>query len=95
MSARVGLLTVQLTVTDAVTLKDKRQVVRSLLGRATERFNVAGAEVARLDSVRRAELAFCSVSNEGGHVRQMLDAVLHLIESEPRAVVEDSWVELF
>lgn len=95
MTARVGLLTVQLTVTDAVTLKDKRQVVKSLLGRTAERFNVAAAEVARLDSVRHAELAFSTVSNDGGHVRQMLDAVLHLIESEPRAVVEDSWIELF
>jgi uncharacterized protein YlxP (DUF503 family) len=95
MTAKVGLLTVQLTVPDARTLKDKRQVVRSLLGRATDRFNVAAAEVARLDSVRRAELAFCSVSNEGGHVREMLDAVLHLIEAEPRAEIEDSWVEMF
>ena len=95
MPVRVGVLTVRLCVTDAMTLKDKRQVVKSILGRATERFNVAAAEVGRLDSPRRAELGFSTVSNEGGHVREMLEAVLRAVESEPRAEVEDSDIELF
>ena len=95
MTARVGLLTVQLSVTDAMTLKDKRQVVRSLLDRTADRFNVAVAEVGRLDSPRRAELAFACVGNDGGHVREMLGSVLRAVEAEPRAEVEESEIELF
>jgi uncharacterized protein len=94
MPARVGLLTVTLCVTDAMTLKDKRQVVRSLLDRVGDRMNVATAETGRLDSPRRAELSFVVVSNDGQHAAEMLDAVLRLLESEPRAVVEESQVEL-
>ena len=95
MTARVGLLTIDLCITDALTLKDKRQVVRSLLDRATQRFNVAAAEIGRLDSPRRAQIAFACVSNDGGHVREMLQAVLRAVSGEPRAVVEDSETELF
>lgn len=94
MPVRVGLLTVQLCVTDAITLKDKRQVVRSVLDRTSERFNVAVAEIGRLESPRRAELAFTCVSNDGGHAREMLDAVLRAITGEPRAEVEDSEIEI-
>lgn len=94
MSARVGLLTVQLCVTDAMTLKDKRQVVRSVLDRATRRFSVSAAEVGMLDNPRRAELAFACVANDGKHVSEVLCAVLRCVNGEPRAVVEDSDLEL-
>jgi hypothetical protein len=95
MPARVGLLTVTLCVTDAMTLKDKRQVVRSLLDRIADRMNVAVAETGRLDSPRRAELSFAVVSNDGQHAGEMLDAVRRMLDGEPRAEVEESQVELF
>ena len=94
MPARVGLLTVDITVTDSITLKDKRQVVRSLLDRLAVRFNVSAAEVDCRNS-RRAQLGFSCVSNDGGHVREMLQAVLDAVRSDPRAVVEDSEIEVF
>ena len=78
-----------------MTLKDKRQVVRSLLDRTSVRFNASVAEVGRLDSPRRAQLAFACVSNDGGHVKEILEAILRSVEGEPRAVVEDSEIELY
>ena len=95
MAARVGFLTVHLCITDGMTLKDKRQVVRSVLNRTRERFNVAAAEVGCLDTPRRAELAFTAVSNDGRHVREALDAVLKAVNGEPRAVVEFADIEVF
>jgi len=78
-----------------MTLKDKRQVVRSLLDRISRRYNVAVAQVGKLDSQRRVELAFSCVSNDGGHCREILGTVLRAVESDPRAVVEDSETEIF
>lgn len=94
MPACVGVLTIQLCIIDAMTLKDKRQVVRSLLDRISHRFNVSVAEVGRLESPRRAEIAFAAVSNDGGHVMEQLQAVLQVVLSEPRSLVEDSDIEL-
>ena len=93
MEPIVGLLTVELYVTDAMSLKDKRSVVSSLLRRVSNKFNVAVAEIDALDNHRLAVLAFTTVGNDLAHVTRMLDTVLDFIESEPRAVLQDSQAE--
>ncbi len=93
MDPVVGLLTVELYVSDARSLKDKRSVVSSLLGRVAHKFNVAVAEVDALDNHRLAVIAVTTVANDAQHVTRVLDKVLGFIESEPRAVVQDSRVE--
>jgi uncharacterized protein YlxP (DUF503 family) len=80
-------LVVRLEITNGRTLKDKRQVVRSLLDRIRGRFNVSAAEVGENDSVRYAQLAAVAVSNERVHLDRVMAKVGDLIEGEPRAVV--------
>jgi uncharacterized protein YlxP (DUF503 family) len=43
----VGIATIELEVTDAMTLKDKRQVLRSLLQRIKNAFNVSADDAGR------------------------------------------------
>jgi uncharacterized protein YlxP (DUF503 family) len=95
MEPIVGLLSVELYVSDAMTLKDKRSVVSSLLSRLSHKFNVAVAEIDALDNHRLAVIAVTTVANDLSHVTRVLDTVLDFIESEPRAVVQDSQVEYF
>lgn len=87
MSVVVGLLTVELFISDAASLKDRRRVVKSLLDRLTNRHNVAVADLGP-DRPNRAVLALTTVANDEAHVHRVLDAALRLIESEPRAVCE-------
>ena len=47
----IGSLTVRLLVRESRTLKDKRQVVRSILDRVRGGFNVSAAEVDTHDDV--------------------------------------------
>jgi len=89
MTAIVGTLTLELYVSDALTLKDKRQVVKSLVGRIGDRFNVSVAEVDDLDSPRRATLAVAAIANRREHVDRVLNAVLRFCESDPRAQIAD------
>lgn len=93
MSLSVGLLTVELYIADAMSLKDKRSVVKSLLDRVGHKFNVAVAEVDALDSHREAVLAFTTVANDANHVARVLEACVSLLEAEPRAVVQDHILE--
>lgn len=95
MEPIVGLLTIELYVPDAMSLKDKRSVVSSLLGRVSNKFNVAVAEVDALDNHRLAVIAMTTVANDLQHVTRVLDAVLDFVERDPRAVLEDSQVEYF
>jgi len=87
MTAIVGTLTLDLYISDALTLKDKRQVVKSLLGRVGDRFNVSVAEVGALDDPRRATVAVATVANSHEHVDRVLNSVLRFCESDPRAEV--------
>ena len=56
-------------------LKEKRGIVKSILGRAKNRFNVACAEVDRQDNATVAVLAFVTVSPDKNIPRQALEKV--------------------
>jgi uncharacterized protein YlxP (DUF503 family) len=56
-------------------LKEKRGIVKSILGRAKNRFNVACAEVDRQDNASVAVLAFVTVSPDKQIPRQALERV--------------------
>jgi uncharacterized protein YlxP (DUF503 family) len=90
----IGAAKFELEITDALSLKDKRQVVRSLLDRLRNNLHVAAAEVDRLDSHRFATIAVVTVSNDGAVVHRALEKANSLVESEPRATTLDYSVEM-
>lgn len=55
------------------TLKEKRGIIKSILHRARNRFNVACAEVDRQDNPRVAVLGFVTVSPDKGLARSSLE----------------------
>ena len=61
----VGLLTVELFIPGAQSLKDKRMVLRRIKDRVSK-FNVAVSEVAHQDLWRRAALAVVTVEHGSG-----------------------------
>lgn len=75
-------------------LKAKRSVVRRVLDRARNRFEVAAAEVADQDDHRRATLGFAVVSSDGRHVSSMLDKLLDYIDTVSEAPVVHRETEL-
>jgi uncharacterized protein YlxP (DUF503 family) len=83
----IASLHIELEITNGITLKDKRQVVRSLLDRVRSRFNVSAAEVAQNDSPRYGTLAVVGVANDPSFLDRMMAKVADLIEAEPRATV--------
>jgi uncharacterized protein YlxP (DUF503 family) len=86
-------LRVRVEITSGLTLKDKRQVIRSLLDRIRSRFNVSAAEVGENDSVRFAELAAAAVANDRPFLDRVIGKVVDLIESEPRVVLLEQEIE--
>lgn len=72
----VGLLTLELHLSEAHSLKDKRQVLRSLKERLRVSFNVAVAELDFEDTWQRSVVGVVTLSNEDRHVEEMLQKVL-------------------
>ncbi|HUC54193.1 MAG TPA: DUF503 domain-containing protein [Candidatus Cybelea sp.] len=73
----VGLLTLELHIPDAQSLKDKRQVLRSLKDKLRRDFNVAVAELEHHEAWQRSVVGIVTISNEEKHVREMLEKVLN------------------
>jgi uncharacterized protein len=74
----VGVLTLELHIEGAQSLKDKRHTVKSLKDRLRSKFNVAVAEIEYQDLWQRALIAAVTVSSD--HTRA--EQVLHLVERE-------------
>ena len=71
---------------DAGSLKDKRQVSRSLTSRIQNQFNVSVAEVEDNDLRQRLTLGVCCVSNDSAHANQVLSRVVSFVEDSRRDV---------
>lgn len=90
----IGTLTVTLYLAEGSSLKDKRQVIKSLVETTRQKFNVSVAEVDDLDSWRKATIGIAVVSNESAHCNRVLDKVLDLWESNPAFSVGEVELEM-
>ena len=78
----VGLCRVTLRLPENHSLKGKRQVLKSLIARLHNRFNVSAAEVGDHDSWQMASLGVSCVSTDERHANQVLASVMAFIRSE-------------
>ena len=90
----IGLLTVTLHIEEANSLKDKRQVLKSLLAHLRAEFNVSATEVGDHDVWRTATVGIAVVATDGAYAHQVLDKALDHIESNPRVDVTQTEIEL-
>src|ERR1700677_2349183 len=71
----IGLLTLEIHIADARSLKDKRQVLRSLKDRLRARFNVAVAELEHQELWQRSRVGGVSISADGKHLEESAAAI--------------------
>jgi len=82
MSLTIGICRVQLRLPENHSLKGKRQVLKSLLARLHNKFNVSAAEVDDHNSWQIASLGVACASNDERHAATVLAAVVSFIERE-------------
>ena len=71
----VGVITFELRLDDAHSLKDKRHFVKGLKDRLRAKFNVAVAEIDYQESWQRGLVAAVTVSPDQPHAEQVLQSV--------------------
>jgi hypothetical protein len=91
----VGVLRVELAVLEAVSLKDKRRVVKGLKDRLVHKFHVSVAEVDALDARQKAVLGVAMVSNDSRFVQSCLDKVVDYIRLAPGAILVHYETEIY
>ena len=77
----VGICKVKLRLPDNLSLKGKRQVVRSVTARLRNKFNVSVAEVEDNDLWQLATIGICFVSNDKRFTNEVLSKAVDLVTS--------------
>ncbi len=86
----VALLTLELRIEGAHSLKDKRQVLRSLKDRLRAQFNVAVAELDHSDLWQRATLGVVGISDS----RSYLDGLMQNVERRSMRIANNAGAEV-
>ena len=92
----IGVCTVCLDIPGCHSLKEKRRILKPLLARLRNDFQVSAAEVNANDLWQRAVIGMAIVSNDSGHAHRLLTKVVRSIErSRLDAQVADYRIEIF
>jgi uncharacterized protein len=89
----IGVCRVELHLSDRHSLKEKRQVVKSLKDRIRREFNVSIAEVGDQDLWQRAVVAAACVGTDRAYVNGVLDQLLRMVEREDGVEIVRSELE--
>jgi uncharacterized protein YlxP (DUF503 family) len=93
----VATLTLEVRIEHAQSLKDKRQVLRSLKDKLRQQFNVSVAELEETDLWQRATVGVVSISNSRDYLAQIMQSVeksAHRIVRDAGGEIVDSFVEI-
>jgi hypothetical protein len=90
----VGLLTLDLHLLEADSLKAKRLLIKSLKDRIRSRFNVSISEVDGNDLWQRSVIGVACVANEKKMINRVFDDIRRIIINTPSVELIDSSVEI-
>jgi len=94
----IAYLTLEIRIEAAHSLKDKRQVVRSVKDGLRSHFNVAVAEIDPSDAWQRATLGVVSISSSRSYLEELMRSVERhamRVANNSGGDVVDSFVEFF
>lgn len=89
----VGTLTCACRIPASSSLKDKRRVIKSVITRIQNRYNVSIAEVDEQDHLQLTTIGMAAVANTRKRVEQELNVALKLLDREHELEVlsVDNW----
>ncbi|HBF42063.1 MAG TPA: DUF503 domain-containing protein [Desulfobacteraceae bacterium] len=91
----VGTLKIEFCLYDNRSLKGKRKVVKSMVGRVKSRFNVSVAEVGSNDKLQKIELGISAVGNDRRHIDSSLNHILDFLDSLCLAQIVNTDMEIY
>ena len=91
----VGVLTAHLSMQGITSLKGKRSIIKSLIGRLKSRFNISIAEVDHQDSKTSAVIGISIVSNDTHFIDQRFDAIINFMRNDGRFYLSQIQRETF
>jgi len=91
----VGTLKIEFRLFDNRSLKGKRKIVRSMVDKVRNKFNMSIAEVGSNDRWQKIELGVSAIGNDRRHIDSSLNSVLRFLDSLCLAQIVDTEMEIF
>lgn len=89
------VVTCHLLLPQVSSLKEKRRIIKSLIARIRNDFNVSIAEVGENDTYRRAIIGAAAVSNSAGYSDRIVAGVIRRIEGNPEVILGEVHTETY
>ena len=77
----IGICTCEIFIFNANSLKSKRSVVKSIIEKSKNRFNISIAEVGENDKWQKSIIAFSTISNNQKIVEETIEKVINFFDS--------------
>jgi len=90
----IGICQLDLLIRETHSLKGKRRIVKQIIGRVKNKFNVSIAEVGDQDLWQRSQIGFCLVGNDKRFINSSLDKVVDFIEAINSAEITNADIEI-
>ncbi len=90
----IGIIKIVFRIHDNHSLKQKRKIVKSMVSRVKNRFNVSIAEIGSNDMWQRIELGITAVGNERTHIDSSLNSVISFLDKMYAAEIIDYSTEI-
>jgi uncharacterized protein YlxP (DUF503 family) len=95
LQMNVGICRIKLHISQSRSLKDKRRIVKSMVSRLRNQYNISIAEVEDQDLWQLVTLGISCVSNRNQHVDEILSRVIGFITSNyPELEIVDHQTEI-
>ncbi|MGB8707400.1 MAG: DUF503 domain-containing protein [Dehalococcoidia bacterium] len=91
----VGICRIKLHISESRSLKDKRRIVKSVVSRLRNQYNISIAEVDDQDLWQLVTLGIACVSNNSHHIDEILSKVMSFITGNyPELEIIDHQTEI-
>jgi uncharacterized protein YlxP (DUF503 family) len=90
----VGVVRLTLHIPENNSLKGKRRVIKQIVERTRNRFDIALAETGMSDSHRQAEIGLACVGNDRRVINSVLDRAINYIDSLGTAMITGQELEI-
>lgn len=77
----IGICTCEIFIFNANSLKSKRSVVKSIIEKSKNKFNISIAEVGENDKWQKSIIAFSTISNDQKIVEETIEKVINFFDS--------------
>jgi uncharacterized protein YlxP (DUF503 family) len=89
------VVTIHLGLPQVNSLKEKRRIIKSLLARLRNDFNVSIAEISDNDVHRMATLGAATIANSGTFAHQIMSKLIDKIERDHSVVLGEYHMETY